>query len=153
AYAVRNVAQEARDALLLRRVDVRERPPGLEDLTDGPGGATLGWRCARVHFLYYDGGAGQKDAAGDWPPMDSLRADRVSLLLARQLTGPIRAYYKQVDESDEQEMPADRVIRIELLEPLGLAIQMYCLFLRALECDPERIGRIMAAAWKTLELT
>jgi hypothetical protein len=85
--------------------------------------------------------------------MDALRADRVSLLLARQLPGAIRAYYKQVDESTEEQLPADRVVRIEQLEPLGLAIQMYCVFLRALECDQPDVDRIVSAAWRTLELT
>jgi hypothetical protein len=85
--------------------------------------------------------------------MDSLRAERVSLLLARQLSGSIRAYYTRVDESTEEQIPANRVMKIEQLEPLGLAIQMYCLFLRTLECDPKGVDRIIAAAWRTVELT
>jgi hypothetical protein len=85
--------------------------------------------------------------------MDSLRADRVSLLLARQLPAAIRAYYKQVDESTEEQLPADHVVRVEQLEPLGLAIQMYCVFLRALECDQPGADRLIDAAWRTLDLT
>jgi hypothetical protein len=85
--------------------------------------------------------------------MDVLRADRVSLLLARQLSGAIRAYYTQIDQSTEDQVPASRVMKIEQLEPLGLAVQMYCLFLRALECDQTGADRIAASGWKTLELT
>jgi hypothetical protein len=29
------------------------------------------------------------------------------------------------------------VFKVEHLEPLGLAVQMYCLYLRTLECDYE----------------
>lgn len=85
--------------------------------------------------------------------METLRAERVSLLLLRGLAGAIRAYYKLVDESTEEQIPASRVLRIEQLEPLSLAVQMYCLYLRALECDKAGINRIMEVAWRSLELT
>ena len=85
--------------------------------------------------------------------METMRAERLSLLLARQLPGAVGGYYKLVDESSEEQIPASRVLKIEQLEPLGLAVQMYCLFLRTLEVDSVGVDRMMAAAWRTLELT
>lgn len=85
--------------------------------------------------------------------MDTLRIERVPLLLARGLPKTIAAYYKIVDEADEAKIPAKRVLRIERLEPLGLAIQMYCVYLRSLECNREATNGIMERAWKALELT
>jgi hypothetical protein len=85
--------------------------------------------------------------------MDTLRAERVSLMLARQLPNAISGYYKLVDESSEEQIPASRVLKIEQLEPLGIAVQMYCLYLRTLECDQAGVDRVMAVAWRTLELT
>ena len=82
-----------------------------------------------------------------------MRAERISLLLARQLPSAIAAYYKLVDESPEEQIPAGRVLKIEQLEPLGLAIQMYCLFLRALHVDQVGVDRIMTSAWRTLQLS
>jgi hypothetical protein len=85
--------------------------------------------------------------------METLRAERVSLLLARQLPRSVAGYYQLVDESTEEQIPASRVLKIEQVEPLGLAVQMYCLFLRALQLDQPGADRIVAAAWKTLELS
>lgn len=82
-----------------------------------------------------------------------MRAERVSLLLARQLPNAVAGYYKLVDEGSEEQIPASRVLKIEQLEPLGLAVQMYCLFLRTLEVDQVGMDRMMAVAWRTLELT
>jgi hypothetical protein len=87
------------------------------------------------------------------PAVETMRAERLSLLLARQLPGAVVGYYKLVDESSEEQIPASRVLKIEQLEPLGLAVQMYCLFLRTLEVDSVGVDRMMAAAWRTLELT
>jgi hypothetical protein len=85
--------------------------------------------------------------------MDTIRAERISLLLARQLPQSVAAYYKLVDESTEEQIPASRVMKIEQVEPLGLAVQMYCLSLRALQIDQAGVDRMMTAAWTTLELT
>lgn len=85
--------------------------------------------------------------------MDTMRAERLSLLLARQLPSAVAGYYKLVDESSDEQIPASRVLKIEELEPLGLAVQMYCLYLRALEVDQAGVDRMAAAAWRTLELT
>jgi hypothetical protein len=85
--------------------------------------------------------------------METLRAERVSLLLARQLPQSVAGYYKLVDESTEEEIPASRVLKIEQVEPLGLAVQMYCLFLRALQVDEAGVDRMTAVAWTTLELS
>lgn len=85
--------------------------------------------------------------------MDALRAERVSLLLARALGGALKDYYARVEQASEEELPASRVLRVEALEPLGLAVQMYCLYLRALECDAADVQRIMAAAWGSLQQT
>jgi hypothetical protein len=64
-----------------------------------------------------------------------------------------RRYYKVVDESTEEQIPASRVLKIEQLEPLGLAVQMYCLFLRGLQVDQTGVDRMMTVGWKTLEMT
>lgn len=85
--------------------------------------------------------------------METMRAERVSLLLARQLSNAVAGYYKLVDENTEEQIPASRVLKIEQLEPLGLAVQMYCLFLRALQGDQAGVDGIMTVAWRTLELT
>lgn len=85
--------------------------------------------------------------------MNALRAERASLLLARQLPKAVSDYYKLVDDSSEEQIPASRVLKVEHLESLGLAVQMYCLFLRALECDQPGMDRLMGSAWKTLVLT
>jgi hypothetical protein len=82
-----------------------------------------------------------------------MRAERVSLLLARQLAQSVAGYYKLVDQSTEDQIPVSRVLKIEQLEPLGLAVQMYCLFLRALQVDQVGVDRMLMAGWKTLEMT
>jgi hypothetical protein len=81
-----------------------------------------------------------------------MRAERVSLLLARQLPSAVAGYYKQVDHSSEERIPVSRVLKMEQLEPLGLAVQMDCLFLRTLQVDQVGVDRMMAVAWRTLEL-
>jgi hypothetical protein len=85
--------------------------------------------------------------------MDTIRAERVTLLLARKLPAAVSGYYKLVDESTEEQIPASRVLKIEQLEPLGLAVQMYCLYLRTLQGEQTDVDRTMAVAWRTLELT
>lgn len=85
--------------------------------------------------------------------MDTMRAERVSLLLARQLAQSVASYYKLVDESSDEQIPASRVLKVEQLEPLGLAVQMYCLFLRALQVDQVGVDRLMMVGWRTLEMT
>jgi len=85
--------------------------------------------------------------------MDTIRMERVSLLLARQLPQCIAGYYKLVDESTEEQIPANRVMKVEQVEPLGLAVQMYCLFLRMLQIDYAGVDRMMTTGWTTLELT
>jgi len=85
--------------------------------------------------------------------MDSLRAERVSLLLVRQLPEATSAYYKHVNESTEEEIAASSVVKIEQLEPLGLAVKMYCLYLRIIQDEQVDNDRTMAVAWRTLELT
>ena len=85
--------------------------------------------------------------------METLRAERVSLLLARQLPQSVAGYYKLVDESTEDQIPSSRVLKIEQIEPLGLAVQMYCLYLRALQLDQPGVDRLMTTAWNTLEVT
>lgn len=85
--------------------------------------------------------------------MDTIRAEKISLLLARQLPQLVAGYYKLVDESTEEQIPASRVMKIEQVEPLGLAVQMYCLFLRVLQIDQAGVARMMTAGWTTLELT
>ena len=86
-------------------------------------------------------------------PADSLQVERIPLLLARGLPKMIGGYYKIVDQSDEATIPAKRVLKIERLEPLGLAIQMYCVYLRSLECNKDATAVVMKRAWRTLELT
>ena len=86
-------------------------------------------------------------------PTDALQVERIALLLARGLPKLIGSYYKIVDQSDEATIPAKRVLKIERLEPLGLAIQMYCIYLRSLECDKDATSGVMKRAWGTLELT
>lgn len=85
--------------------------------------------------------------------MDTIRVERISLLLARQLPRSVGGYYKLVDESTEDQIPASRVMKIEQVEPLGLAVQMYCLFLRVLQIDQVGVDRMMTTGWTTLELT
>jgi hypothetical protein len=84
---------------------------------------------------------------------DTLQVERVPLLLARGLPKMIGGYYKIVDQSDEATIPAKRVLKVERLEPLGLAIQMYCVYLRSLECNKDATAVVMKRAWRTLELT
>jgi len=85
--------------------------------------------------------------------MDALRADRVPIIMARGLKLDMKQYYQIVDESSEEEIPQKRVFKIEHLEPLGVAVQMYCLYLRTLECDYDGSQALMNRAWRTLELT
>jgi hypothetical protein len=84
--------------------------------------------------------------------MDSMRAERVCLLLVRQLPKSLSAYYKRVDESTEEQIPSSRVLKIEQLEPLGLAVQMYCLYLRIIQDEQIDADRTMAVAWRALGL-
>jgi len=84
---------------------------------------------------------------------DTLQVERIPLLLSRGLPKMIGGYYKIVDQSDEATIPAKRVLKIERLEPLGLAIQMYCVYLRSLECNKDATDVVMKRAWRTLELT
>ena len=86
-------------------------------------------------------------------PAETLQVERVPLLLARGLPKMIGGYYKIVDQSDEATIPAKRVLKIERLEPLGLAIQMYCVYLRSLECNKDATAVVMQRGWRTLELT
>ena len=86
-------------------------------------------------------------------PADTLQVERIPLLLARGLPKMIGGYYRIVDQSDEATIPAKRVLKIERLEPLGLAIQMYCVYLRSLECNKDASAVLMKRAWRTLELT
>ena len=86
-------------------------------------------------------------------PADTLQVERIPLLLARGLPKMIGGYYRIVDQSDEATIPANRVLKIERLEPLGLAIQMYCVYLRSLECNKDATAVVMKRAWRTLELT
>lgn len=85
--------------------------------------------------------------------MDTLRAERVGLMLARALRGPVADYYRRVDEAGEEDVPSSRVLRIETLEPLGLAVQMYCMYLRTLQGNAADLDRVMSAAWGTLQRT
>jgi len=81
---------------------------------------------------------------------DALSADRAAIVMARGLGGRIAGYYKIVEQSSEQQIPSSRVLRIEQLEPLGLAIQMYCLYLRVLECNYDGEKELMDRAWRAL---
>ena len=87
--------------------------------------------------------------------MPSLQANRVSVLGARGLGGRIASYYDIVEKASEAEIPTARILRVEQLEPLGLAIQMYCLYLWVLGCYYEKakdqIPVLMDRAWKGLD--
>ena len=80
----------------------------------------------------------------------SIAARRAAILMVRGLGGRNTSYYKFVEDSSEEDVPSTRVLRIEQLEPLGLAIQMYCLYLRCLVCDYDGTGALMQRAWQGL---
>ena len=72
--------------------------------------------------------------------MDTMRAERVSPLLARQLAQSVAV--TNCGQSTEEQIPASRVLKVEELEPLGLAVRC-CLFLRALQVDQIGVDRML----------